>query len=537
MPRWTCRPACSIDPVAGWRTHGITNDSGSPASRTPFRAAALQRTTRIEMRRSRLSSESPIAFFRKDGHASAPKEGTRVAVHGRPNESRRLSPADAPIAVALAGLTLAIALLFAPRGYQAGFVDMAHDGYQLRQILDLSAGGVIFRDTFDQYGAGAGYLNTAAWLLLGRRLLAVKYAVCVWYAFIAVALFVFARQWLAPVLAGFSVLVWVGLAPFYQHGIMLSPHVYILFFQTLALIVAVAAFAGPPRSDRAPTKGRSSRRSWPAAVAVGVLTGLSWTMKQSVGVLFFSAVIVYLVGRAMTRERSGRAAAATTIVATTIGFFGVIAVVLALLWMAGALPDWYRQTVMFPRELYLQEYSRRLDGVAAGRLAGAVAMAIEFARLQLAQAPYWLAIRAAVFIAALSQVRRRWPDDRLALMASVTAFLWLGAFPSANFMHQWWTASLAIPPFVWAVHQVSRRFAVPAPIASVCTIAVVLVVVGAGIVERKRAAAFRASSLTETLVNPPVLRGIRTDPPMKHAFDTMYGAMTTYREHPPGARV
>ena len=71
-----------------------------------------------------------------------------------------------------------------------------------RYVLDLSAGGVIFRDTFDQYGAGAGYLNTAAWLLLGRRLLAVKYAVCVWYAFIAVALFVLARQWLARVLAG-----------------------------------------------------------------------------------------------------------------------------------------------------------------------------------------------------------------------------------------------------------------------------------------------------------------------------------------------
>ena len=37
---------------------------------------------------------------------------------------------------------------------------MAHDGYQLRQALDLSHGAVIFRDTFDQYGPFNGYLNT-----------------------------------------------------------------------------------------------------------------------------------------------------------------------------------------------------------------------------------------------------------------------------------------------------------------------------------------------------------------------------------------
>ena len=36
--------------------------------------------------------------------------------------------------------------------------------------------------------------------------------------------------------------------------------------------------------------------------------------------------------------------------------------------------------------------------------------------------------------------------DDLVLMASITASLWLAAYPSANFMHQWWTASLTIAP-------------------------------------------------------------------------------------------
>src|SRR5919201_4866497 len=182
----------------------------------------------------------------------------------------RVAWLDAALAITVAAATFAISAYLAPRGYQAGFVDMAHDGYQLRQVVDLSEGGVIFRDTFDQYGPLAGYLNTVGFLTLGRRLLSVKYFICGVYALIAVALFVLARQWLASVLPGFSVMVWLGLAPFFQHGVMILPHVYVLLFQTLA---ALAALSSPSLAPR-------------RFVVVGALTGLSWAMKQSIGVLF-----------------------------------------------------------------------------------------------------------------------------------------------------------------------------------------------------------------------------------------------------------
>src|SRR5262249_24574407 len=106
---------------------------------------------------------------------------------------RRLSGVDLAIAAALAVTTLGVSLYFAPRGFHAGFVDMGHDGYQLRQILDLSRGRVIFRDTFDQYGPLNGYLNLVGFLTFGRRLLAVKYFICAWYALIAGVLYVLAR--------------------------------------------------------------------------------------------------------------------------------------------------------------------------------------------------------------------------------------------------------------------------------------------------------------------------------------------------------
>lgn len=429
---------------------------------------------------------------------------------------------DASLAAAAAALTLVIAVFFAPRGYQAGFVDMAHDGYQLRQALDLSAGGVIFRDTFDQYGALGGYLNTVGFLALGRRLLAIKYFICAVYALVAAALFAVARHWLNPTFAVFTVLVWIGLAPFYQHGVMISPHAYVLLFQTLATIVALRGLRLEP--------GRFA--------AVGALAGVSWATKQSVGALFFAAIVAYLVYRLAVDLGAWRRSMMAA-VAVSVGFFSVVAVVLVWLWSRGALADWYRQTVAFPRDFYLVEYGRRAasSGTSFAAVGAVVPVAREFIRLQLAQAPFWIVIRLGVFATALIAIFHREHDDGRVLIAAITACLWLAAYPSANFMHQWWTASLALPLFVLGVQALARRVTADEVVALACTIVLVLLVVGSGIVDRKRAASFRANVLSQTITNPPILRGIRTDRPMKQAMDALYGAMARYVGHHPRTKV
>ena len=423
---------------------------------------------------------------------------------------RLVSRVDLIVGAAVAVATLAIAVYFAPRGHHSGFVDMAHDGYQLRQALDLSEGGVTFRDTFDQYGPLNGYLNTVGFLALGRRLLAMKYFICGWYALIAVLLYAMARRWLTPLLAGFSTVVWLGLAPFYQHGIMISPHVYVLFFQALAAIVALSA----PRLE------------WRRYALVGLLAGLSWSMKQSMGVLFLASILAYLACRLIGRDRVwSRVATAAT--ASVIGFFTVAGVVLAFLWTRGALHDWYLQSIVFPRELYLVEYGRKLTS----------SLFTMFITMQLEQPVYWMVIRIAVIVAGLAQLLRRQRDADLVLMATITAILWAGAFPSANFMHQWWTASLAIAPFVFSVRTLLTRVAKSDAALSMCTIALVLAVTGEGLAERVQATTVRASSLSETIERPPVFRGIRTDPPTKRAFETLYDTMSRYRTHHPGAGI
>ena len=432
----------------------------------------------------------------------------------------RVSRVDIAIAVSLAAVTLAIALYFAPRGFHGGFVDMGHDGYQLRQVLDLTKGGVIFRDTFDQYGPLNGYLNAVGFIAFGRRLLAMKYFICGWYALIVMLLYLMARRWLGPPLAAFTAAVWIGLAPFYNHGIMISPHAYALFFQALATLIAL----------------RSKNLAPGRFVAIGLLAGLCWAVKQSMGAFYVLAIVSYLFYRLLLdRSRWRRVAMAT--ISLSVAFFAVVGLSLALLWRQGALHDWYLQTIEFPREFYMVS-SVPVDAAGQpGALSRLISPFVVLARAQWTQSIYWIVMRAVVLLTALVQVIRRRPAHDLVLIAAITLFLWLGAYPSANFMHQWWTASLTIPAFVVCVHRVVSYKVGSDRMASWATVAVVSAVVGTGVSERVNATRSRANTLTETISEPAVLRGIRTDFPTRRAFETLYRLMADYRTDHPGTKV
>jgi 4-amino-4-deoxy-L-arabinose transferase-like glycosyltransferase len=427
---------------------------------------------------------------------------------------------DTAVCAALGLLTVAVSFYFAPRGFHLGFVDMGHDGYQMRQVLDLAGGGVIFRDTFDQYGPLTGYLNTAGFLLLGRRLLAIKFFLGLWYGAIAVLLYVMARRWLGAAMAAFSIAVWLGLAPFYQHGIMISAHVYVLFFQTIATFVAL----------------RAERLEPGAFAVVGVLAGLSAACKSSMGAAYLAAVVLYVLVR-MILDRDVRRRGAAAAIAAFAGFASVLAAAAIWLWAHGAVHDWYLQTVAFPRQFYL-DYAQPPGGGNPSLLARLVPRTLSnFAQVQSEQAPYWWIIRIAIVVAALVQIARRRIDRDLLLMACITGLLWAGVFASLNFMHQWWTISLSVPTLVVCMRLLAAGYVDDTRLQSVAAVALVVVLVGPGLLERKAAAAVRTATLTDTIQEPPRYRGIRTDAPTRRAFETLSEVITRYRTHHPGTAI
>ena len=422
---------------------------------------------------------------------------------------------DAAIAAALVALTLLVTLYLAPRGFHHGFVDMAHDGYQLRQALDLYSGGVIFRDTFDQYGPLSPYLNLFGFVAFGQRLLAIKYLIALSYGVTAVFLYLLARRLLNRPLSAFSVVAWLALAPFYQHGTMISAHAYLVLVQAAALYVM----------SRFVDTGRLT-----SLVLVGVLCGICWMLKQSFGVLFFAGVALSLLlirrghyGRRLAVELSALAAACAAVVAVT----------LATLAAAGALRDWYLQTVVFPSEFYLAS-SRAVVG-------GARAILSHFIQLQLEASTFWLFLRLAVFAGAVAAIGRR-REPSLVVLGCVTLLLWLGAYPSGNYMHQWWTTTFAFAGATLVCQRaVAAVLARVAPnriaLAPAWTLLLIASVAWSDLRAREQAARAAAATLTETIREPWPVSGIKTDVATAEALTRLYDLMSRFRGNHPGTRI
>ena len=424
--------------------------------------------------------------------------------------------------------TLVISLYFAPRGFNGGFTDMAHDGYQLRQVLDLERGKTIFKDTYDQYGPLGGYLNLAGFELFGRRLLGIKYAMCAWYAAIATVLYLCARHFLGPLLSAFAILVWLSLAPFYQHGIMISPHVYVLFFQ--ALVDADAPALGRSSADGSRRQRRSLRRDLSRPEAVG---GVPLRRRR----------------RRVPRQSGREAAGAGTHDAARADHLRLVVGVRRRRGVG--------TPVVLGRAPGLVPASRQVSpggllGIAGGtdpEPYGALGSLLGFpARFIQAHqyeqvAYYWYVPRAVLAGAAIALWRGRdTTGEKVLLVASITLVLWAAAFPSANYMHQWWTISLGIGAFVYCVRVGVGRAIDRLPhwrlhAALPTTIAVVSLAVWPGVRERVDAAIGRALIQRQTINEPWVISGIKTDDRTSVALGALYESMVSFRERHPTTRV
>lgn len=483
---------------------------------------------------------------------------------------------DYLLAGALAVLTLAVTAYFAPRGFNAGFVDLAHDGLQLRQVLDLAHGAVIFRDTFDQYGVLAPYLNLAGFLAFGERLLSIKYFIAAWYGATAVMMYVLSRQYVGRTLSVFSVLLWLGLAPFYQHGIMLSPHAYALLFQAAALVLVLRDPAGERQG-----------RLW----LVGMLCGICWLLKQSLGTFFLAAIVLYFLTPLAWEAGTLRAAARRAM--QVLGGFALV-VAAATIWLAtqGALRDWYLQTVVFPNAFYLSYY-RDTGGDNAPFL---VAQSSVFVKLQATAESVWLDLRTVVLAGGVSAlfagarsarlgriapllvmalvavpfwgvahvrelavvamvmatVWRAPADPKMVLALWVTACLWLAAFPSGNHMHQWWTISVTLCAVVymarqWAGHIATALGPAPALLAAPLAVVIILLLSGPAVAARwsdgwsrryhPSCCAVGHTPRPEPVAEPAILRGIQTDPSIRQSLATMAEVMNRFRARHPGVPV
>ncbi len=236
--------------------------------------------------------------------------------------------------VAIAALlSLIAALIFYP--FASVGLDPHHDGIMLKPALDVLSGQVLHRDTFSQYGSLTTYLQALALAvhpaLLSLRVLSVfANAASLFFLFLAW------RVLLPRSLSLVASLLFVIHAQFYDPSFPLIPwsSVLALFFQSVAMFSLMRIVVGPAHAAWPWVLGAACSFTVWCRQPVGIILTLS--VGTIAAALHFTGWRVYAP---FTRRLWARAVAA---------FCSVCVLILGHLALHGAVNAWWEQTILWP---------------------------------------------------------------------------------------------------------------------------------------------------------------------------------------------
>lgn len=250
-------------------------------------------------------------------------------------------PADAPCTADSFSLRLlpsALAfvitwIVFAP--FARIGIDIHHDGIMLKPALDVLSGQTLHRDTFTQYGSLTTYVHAFFLLLFGPTLLTLKLATVGMYA-LASAILVRAWRTILPLhLTALAFFMWLAFAyfyiPFVGRTMLIWSSVLALPIQALALLCLMSVLRG-------------DRVALHSCVA-GVCAGLVYWCRMPVGITLFAALIMSLTLIPMLERKPVNW---RSVLLTCAGTASVFFVFFAYFIYAGALGEWYYQTIEWP---------------------------------------------------------------------------------------------------------------------------------------------------------------------------------------------
>lgn len=342
----------------------------------------------------------------------------------------------------LAALTVLAAYRFAALG-----VDTHHDGIILKPALDIAAGKMIFRDTFSQYGAAAPLLQGLALKLFGPRLLVLRLQTVFLYSLTIIVLWKVWRRFLPGWLATLCGLVYIFMAPYFlNHFYMPAPNfgwwlmpwpsVFALFFLSLALYFALLAL-----EDDSPV----------CAGLAGIAAALALWSRQPVGLLLFPALAC---GFSLPAGPGGlRAALRRRLAPFLSGFAALNALVLAWLFLNGALQDMWLQCFVYP----LAWAGETGGGTMAGALFPVNLSTWSF------PSPVWLTLPVVCLLFFISEAVRLVRGRSSGGPALITALAvclasWAQYYPIPCERHVYWAAAPLIGFFALSVLKLSENW-------------------------------------------------------------------------------
>ena len=206
-------------------------------------------------------------------------------------------------------------------------VDLHHDGVMLKPAMDVAAGRVLFRDSFNQYGFLTTFLQAAVVRIFGGELLAIKLLTVVFYGLCAVELDRFWRRFLSVPFRWLMMILFWGMAPLYLLPMHPWSSVYALYFMLLTGTFTVRYLDSGDRK---------------LLFGSGVAAGLAFGCRQPCGFVLVIAAVMTLALEAWVRRTPWRGMLRKGAV-WCAGALVIPAILAFYLTFCGAWPDYLQQ--------------------------------------------------------------------------------------------------------------------------------------------------------------------------------------------------
>ena len=303
-------------------------------------------------------------------------------------------------------------------------VDAHHDGILLKPAIDMLHGKMLFRDTFTQYGALTSIVQALALHYFGEYLIVIKYLTVAFYGITSIFLWIFWRKFLSPILTTLSVVIWIMLFNFYNKTDIFLPwsFVYSLSLQTIALYLFILWI--------------QYKKHWLVGLS-GVCAALAFWFRQTTGVYFFAAVIVFWIITKL-KKRS-----LPSIIPFYFGFFFIHVVFFTWLILNNSFGDWWLMSISF-----------------ANSWQKAVATQYRFPIFQISKLlplsesalSIWVLFPAVVLYQGYNLYKRKMiqvKDQQLFATAIICLFSWLQYYPMSDPGHASWAATPMIGFYIY----------------------------------------------------------------------------------------
>ena len=469
-----------------------------------------------------------------------------------------------------AGVSLIAGGIFYP--FARVGLDPHHDGIMLKPALDVLAGQVLYRDTFSQYGPLTTYLQALA-LAIQPTLHSLRVLTVLANAGSLFFLFLAWRTVLSRSLSLVASLLFVLHAQFFDPVWPMIPwsSVLALFFQSVAIFSLLRIVAGPVHSGM----------PW----LLGITCACTVWCRQPVGIILTLSIGTIAAALHFTGWREYAALPRSLWLKVVLAFCAVSLLILGPLALHGALPAAWEQAILWPRR-WAQGYNEAIFWVNAEAfiypreawvLCATLLVCFLPALLRRIRASLprwvdfvWLAVLSGVYLGyarpvvapalalflggwnaviiigigiqaviAVGRIFRRQPGvsalaEREYYVSATLAGLALGSavqiYPLPEPNHLYWALAPGLGVFVYFCHRLFRLSAVG------CSLTLLLLLVP-GAYSKYRWGNYTLNQPAVTLVNPPVLRGMRVEPKLAAALERSFAPIAALLQKNPDQQV